>query len=118
MLGLHCCTQAFSSWGVWTSHCDFSCCRAWVLGHVGSVIGVHRFSCPEASGIFPDLLYGTVVERLALWVVTCILALIKIQVLGRQPASGHLGPLDLVTHLVATAGNGARYMADSSIKDQ
>ena len=51
-------------------------------------------------------------------VVTCILVSIKIQVWGRQPASGHLGPLDLVTHLVAMAGNGARHMADSSVKDR
>jgi len=108
VLGLHCCTQAFSSCGVWTSHCDFSSCRVWVLGRVGSVVVAHRFICPEASRIFPDLLYGTVVECLALWVVTCILVLIKIQVWGRRPASGHLGPLDLVTHLVAMAGNGAR----------
>lgn len=48
---------------------------------------------------------------------TCILALIKIQVLVRQPASGHLGPLDLVTHLVATAGDGAGHMADSSVEE-
>ena len=84
---------------------------------MGSVAVAHRFSCPEASGIFPDLLYGTVVECLDLWVVTCILVLIKTQVWGRQPASGPLEPLDLVTLLVAVTGDGARHMADSSAKD-
>ena len=44
-LGLHCCTQAFSSCGEWglfsscgkrASHCSgFSCCRARVLGCAG-----------------------------------------------------------------------------------
>ena len=41
-LGLCCCTQAFSSCGEWgplcscaqASHCGFSCCRTWALGHV------------------------------------------------------------------------------------
>ena len=49
------------------SHCgDFSCWRAWALGHVefsscnsklqskGSIVVVHGFSCFNACGIFPD----------------------------------------------------------------
>ena len=49
------------------SHCGgFSCCGAWTLGHMGSVVViprlqsmgstvvVHRFSCSTACGIFPD----------------------------------------------------------------
>ena len=61
-LGLHCCTQAFSSYGkrglssscsAWASHCGvFSCCRAQALGHVGLVVAVHRLSCSLACGIF------------------------------------------------------------------
>ena len=45
VLGLHCCTRAFSSYSEWrllsscgaqVSHCGgFSCCRARVLGHTG-----------------------------------------------------------------------------------
>ena len=45
MLGLHCCTRAFSSYSKWrllsscsaqVSHCGgFSCCRARALGHAG-----------------------------------------------------------------------------------
>ena len=35
-LGLHCCTQAFSSCGAQASHCSgFSCCGARALGRVG-----------------------------------------------------------------------------------
>ena len=30
----------------------FSCCGAWALGHVGSVVEAHRFSFPVACGIF------------------------------------------------------------------
>ena len=33
------------------SHCSgFSCCRAWAVRQVGSVVVVHRFSFPEACG--------------------------------------------------------------------
>ena len=54
VLGLHCCTQAFSRcreqallshWGVKTSHCGgFSCCRAQALGAQGSVVAALRLS--------------------------------------------------------------------------
>ena len=38
-LGLHCCTQAFSSCGVRASHCSgFSCCGARALGARASVV--------------------------------------------------------------------------------
>ena len=60
--------------GSQASHCgDFSCCRAWALGHTGfsscgtwasvvwlagssagSVVVAHRLSCSAACGIFPD----------------------------------------------------------------
>ena len=59
--------ELLSNWGVWASHCSgFSCCRAWALGGMGSVVAapgpwstglivvVHRLSCPEAWGIFTD----------------------------------------------------------------
>ena len=47
MLGLCCCAQA--------SHCaGFSFSGTWALGHTGSVVMVHGFSCPEACGIFLD----------------------------------------------------------------
>ena len=56
VLGLCCCTQAFSScskWGLlskcmaWASHCSsFSCCRAWALEH--------KLSCFLTCGIFLD----------------------------------------------------------------
>ena len=34
--------------------CGFSCCRAWALRCVSSVVMVHGLSCPVACGIFPD----------------------------------------------------------------
>ena len=45
---------AFSSCRqAWASHCrDFSHCRAWALGHVGSVDAALGLSCPMACGIF------------------------------------------------------------------
>ena len=60
-----------TSWGyslLWfESFCGgFSCCRAWTLGHMGSVVVIprlqstgstvvpHRFGCSTACGIFPD----------------------------------------------------------------
>ena len=69
MVGVHCCTQAFSSCskqgllsscGAWASHCGgFSCCEAWALGLWESVVAVHGFSscgnklsCSLAHGIF------------------------------------------------------------------
>ena len=43
------------SCGAWVSHCGgFSCCGALALGHVGSVVVVHRLSCSTACGLFPD----------------------------------------------------------------
>ena len=76
MLYLHCYEDFSVVWGagatlssfhVWTSHCgDFSCCEAWALGHMGSLVMVpslystrsivagHGFSCSVACGIFPD----------------------------------------------------------------
>lgn len=60
LLGLHCCTRAFSGCGKQTSHCGgFSCCRAQALGHrvsgvacSGSAVAAHRLSCLTACGIF------------------------------------------------------------------
>ena len=59
-LGLCCCTQAFSSCSEQTSHCGgFSYWRAPGLGHVGSLVTVHRLGCPHhmwnlpGSGIKP-----------------------------------------------------------------
>ena len=80
VLGLHCCTHAFSScgqWGLlcsysaWASHCGgFSCRGAQALGcmgfssfsvvaadwlqSTGSVVVLHGPSCPVPCGIFPD----------------------------------------------------------------
>ena len=63
VLGLCCCTQPFSDckeWGLLfscsmrASHCGgFSCCRAWALTHVGSVVVLHWLSCPMACGNLP-----------------------------------------------------------------
>ena len=63
VLGL-CCMWAFSSCGeqgllltcsAQASLCGgFSCCGAWALGHVGSVVVVRGRSCPAASGSFLD----------------------------------------------------------------
>ena len=63
VLGLCCCTQAFSNCKEWrllsscsmrASHCGgFSCCRAWALTHVGSVVVLHWPSCPMACGDLP-----------------------------------------------------------------
>ena len=54
----------FSSWseqrllsgcGAWVSHCSvFSCCWAWALGCLNSVVVAHRLSCPAACGILLD----------------------------------------------------------------
>ena len=64
MLGLHCCTRAFSSCGrqgppsscgAWASHCGgFS--LLWGTGSrfVSSAVVAHRLSCPVAYGIFLD----------------------------------------------------------------
>ena len=61
VLGLRCCTQAFSSCvrvtlhcGAWASHCGGFSCRAWALGALASVVVVHGLSCSAAGGIFPD----------------------------------------------------------------
>ena len=63
VVGLCCCAGflwlrgagAFSSCGARVSHCGgFSRCRAQALGCMGSVVVVHRLSCPTARGIFPD----------------------------------------------------------------
>ena len=65
-LGLHCCTQAFSSfeeqelpssYGAQASHQgDYSCCGAWARRHAGfsSCGAQHRLNCSTAGGIFPD----------------------------------------------------------------
>ena len=54
-LCLCCCMQAFSTCGASASHCGgFSYWRAQDLEYTGSVVAAHRFSCPEAWGIFPD----------------------------------------------------------------
>ena len=53
-LGLHCCTQAFSSPGpgvTQASHCSGFSCRAWTLEHVGSVVMDSTLSCSVACGI-------------------------------------------------------------------
>ena len=53
-LGLHCCTQAFSSPGprvTQASHCSGFSCRAWAPEHVGSVVMDSRLSCSVACGI-------------------------------------------------------------------
>ena len=80
VLGLHCCTHAFSTcgqWGLlssysaWASHCGgFSCRGAQAVGcmgfssfsvvaadwlqSTGSVVVVHGPRCPVTCGIFPD----------------------------------------------------------------
>ena len=60
VLGLPCCTQAFSGCGergllcchAWASHCSgFSCYRAQGLGQAGSVATAYRLGCPEGHGI-------------------------------------------------------------------
>ena len=64
MLGLYCCTWAFSScseWRLlsgcneWASNCGgFSCYGAWVLSPWASVVVVHGLSCPQTCGILLD----------------------------------------------------------------
>ena len=58
VLGLCCCTRAFSSCGEWgllllwsmgSRHVGFSCC-----GARASVVVAHGPSCSAACGIFPD----------------------------------------------------------------
>ena len=45
VLGLHCCTWAFSSCAVQASHCSgFSCCGSWALGTQASVVVALRLS--------------------------------------------------------------------------
>ena len=54
----------FSSWGeqrllsgcgAWISHCSgVSCCWAWALGCMDSVVVAHRLSCSAACGILLD----------------------------------------------------------------
>ena len=44
----------YCSCGTWASRCsDFSCCRAWVLEHAGSVVVVQGLSSLVACGISP-----------------------------------------------------------------
>ena len=57
VLGLCCCSQAFSSWGergLFLEMCGLiavaSLARAWALGMCTSVVAAHRLSC----GIFSD----------------------------------------------------------------
>ena len=53
VLGLRCCTWAFSTCGVRASHCSgFACCGAWTLGRMGSAVVVHRLGSSAACGIF------------------------------------------------------------------
>ena len=64
VLGLHCCTQAFSACGkpkllsrcgTQASHLGgFSCCRAQALGTQASVAVAHRLRCSPTGGIFLD----------------------------------------------------------------
>jgi len=64
VLGLHCFLWAFSSCGkqgllstcgAWASHCSgFSYYNVQALELVGSVVVVHRLSCPADCGIIPD----------------------------------------------------------------
>ena len=55
VLGFCCCPKAFSCCSGQASHCSgISCCRAQVLGHMGSVAVAHGLSCPVACGIFQD----------------------------------------------------------------
>ena len=64
VLDHHCFMRAFSSCGkqglvsicgAWASHCSgFSCYNVQALELVGSVVVVHRPSCPAECGIFPD----------------------------------------------------------------
>ena len=58
-LGLCCCMRAFSSCGKWdllssysarASHCGGFCCRAWALGHVGSVVAAPGLIAPWNVG--------------------------------------------------------------------
>ena len=56
VMGLGCCTQAFSSCGVWATHCSgFSCCRAPALGTWVSVAAAHGLS---SCGSWAQLLCG------------------------------------------------------------
>ena len=63
VLGLRCCTQAFSSHSgrgllsgrsAWTPHCGGFSCGTQALGAQASVLVAHRLSCSEARGIFLD----------------------------------------------------------------
>ena len=64
VLGLGCCTQAFSGCGkqglfpgcgAQASHRgSCSCCAAQAIGVRASEVAAHRFSCPAACGIFFD----------------------------------------------------------------
>ena len=76
VLGLHCCSWAFPTWGklglhsscdAWASHFNgFACCRAWALALKGSIVAahglqsadsvavMHSLSCRGSCGFFPD----------------------------------------------------------------
>ena len=44
-----------SSCSAWAYYCsDFFCCRAWALGHEGSVAVTHELISSAARGILPD----------------------------------------------------------------
>ena len=44
-----------SSCSAWAYYCsDFFCCRAWALGHEGSVVVTHELISSAACGIPPD----------------------------------------------------------------
>ena len=60
VLVLHCCAQVslvvvregYSSYAAWASHCgDGSCCGAWALECVDSVVVAHGLRCPLVCGI-------------------------------------------------------------------
>ena len=100
--------ELLSNWGVWASHCSgLSCCRAWALGGMGSVVAVpgpwstglivvvHRLSCPEACGIFPDLGLNT---RLLHWQADSL----PLSHQGRPPVT--IKATFLKTHYLAHSG--------------
>ena len=60
-LSLHFCPQVLGSRGYSSlqctgfTHCSgFSCCRAWALGHAGSIVVEHGLTYSLVCGVFPD----------------------------------------------------------------
>ena len=91
---LCCCSWAFSSCR------DFSCCRAWTLGHSASGVMVHGLRCPEVCGIS--------VPRPGIWThVLCIKTSLVAQTVKHLPAMREtwvqsLGQEDLLEKEMAT----------------